>query len=70
MSTIKFTTQVKNREIEIPQEYLNTIKNAEIAGIIITSQSSNKVKGIIAKLMENPLEIEDKTFLTRKIYER
>ncbi|WP_066383149.1 MULTISPECIES: hypothetical protein [unclassified Anabaena] len=69
-NTHSFNAQVKNGKIEIPVEYQDEIRNAEMVQIVILKPSPNKKRfsptGIIAHLTANPIQIKYFQPLTRE----
>jgi hypothetical protein len=65
MSKIKFTAKVNQGNIEIPQEYQESIKQVETVEIIFNRQIISSSKGIIHRLISNPINIQNFVPLTR-----
>ncbi|MHC5822762.1 MAG: hypothetical protein ACYT04_44740 [Nostoc sp.] len=65
-----FNAKVNNGTIEIPIEYQDEIRNAEIVQIVILKPLPKKKcfprTGIIAQLTANPIQSEDFKPLTRE----
>ncbi|MEH2169513.1 MAG: hypothetical protein V7K41_23205 [Nostoc sp.] len=65
-----FNAKVNNGTIEIPVEYQDEIRNAEIVQIVILKPLSKKKRfpqtGIIAQLTANPIQIASFKPLTRE----
>ena len=71
MSKIKFTAKVNQGNIEIPQEYRQAIQEVETIEIIVNSQTVTSDRGIIHRLLDNPIEIQNFVPLTRdEVHER
>ena len=71
MSKIKFTAKVNQGNIEIPQEYRQAIQEVETIEIIVNSRTVTSDQGIIHRLLENPIEIQNFVPLTRdEVHER
>ena len=68
---IKFTAKVDRGKIEIPEIYQDNLQMAEAVEIIIPDSLKNVSPGIICRLLEHPIEIQNFTPLSREeIYER
>ena len=68
---IKFQAKVNQGKIEIPEIYQDNLQMVEMVEIIIPDSLKNVSSGIIDRLLEHPLEIQDFTPLSRdEIYER
>lgn len=68
---IKFQAKVNQGKIEIPEIYQDNLQMAETVEIIIPDSLKNVSSGIIDRLLEHPLEIQDFNALSRdEIYER
>lgn len=65
MSRIKFTAKVSQGNIEIPQEYRETIEGVETIEIIVNYQTGASNKGIIHRLIDNPIKMPNFMALTR-----
>ena len=65
MSKIKFTAEVNQGKIEIPQEYQEEIQKAETIEIIINRQTISSNQSIIHRLLNNLIEINNFVPLTR-----
>ncbi len=65
MLKIKFTAKVNQGNIEIPQEYQEAIQKAETIEIIINRQTISSNQGIIHRLLNNPIKIQNFVPLTR-----
>jgi len=65
-----FNAKVNNGTIEVPAEYQEEIRNAEIVQIVILKPSPKKKRfpqtGIVAQLTANPIQITDFKPLTRE----
>ncbi len=65
-----FNAKVNNGTIEIPVEYQDEIRNAEMVKIVILKPSPEKKRfpqtGIIAQLTANPIQIAGFKPLTRE----
>ena len=67
---IKFKAQVNQGKIEIPEIYQDNLQMVEMVEIIIPDSLRNSGSGIIARLLEHPIEIQDFVPLSREeIYE-
>ena len=70
MSTITFTATIQDGMIKIPDEYQQDLNNAEYVEVTIISKKKTAKTGIIAELIENPIEVKDFKPLTRdEIYD-
>ncbi len=70
MYAFEFQAKPKNGRIEIPVEYQDKISGT-VRVIILSSEHSVGAAGMIDRLLERPLEIEDFEPLTREeVYER
>ena len=68
---IKFQAKVNQGKIEIPEIYQNNLQMVETVEIIIPDLSENASSGMIDRLLEHPIEIQDFIPLSRdEIYER
>lgn len=65
MSTITFTTSVKDGAIEIPEEYKQELESSGVVQVTIVSKKKTAKTGIIAELIGNPIIIKDFKPLTR-----
>ncbi len=65
MSKIKFTAKVNQGNIEIPQQYQEAIQEVETIEIIINRQTVSSNQGIIQRLLNNPIKIQNFVPLTR-----
>lgn len=67
---IKFKAQVNQGKIEIPEIYQDNLQMVEMVEIIIPDSLRNSGSGIICRLLEHPIEIQDFVPLSREeIYE-
>ena len=67
---IKFQAKVNQGKIEIPEIYQNNLQMVETVEII-PDLSENASSGMIDRLLEHPIEIQDFIPLSRdEIYER
>ena len=68
---IKLQAKVYQGKIEIPEIYQDNLQMVEMVEIIIPDSLKNVSSGIINRLLEHPIEIQDFTPLSRdEIYER
>ena len=65
MSKIKFTAKVNQGNIEIPKQYQEAIQKAETIEIIIDRHTISSNQGIINRLLNNPIKIQNFVPLTR-----
>jgi hypothetical protein len=71
MSKIKFTAKVTQGNIEIPQEYRESIEQVETVEIIIKRHITSSHQGIIHRLINNPIDLPNFIPLTRnEVHER
>ena len=67
---IKFQAKVNQGKIEIPKIYQDNLQMVEMVEIIIPEPQENLRSGIISRLIEHPIEIQDFVPLSREeIYE-
>ena len=67
---IKFQAKVNQGKIEIPKIYQDNLQMVEMVEIIIPESPINSPSGIISRLVEHPIEIQDFVPLSREeIYE-
>ena len=67
---IKFQAKVDRGKIEIPKIYQDNLQMVEMVEIIIPEPQGNLRSGIISRLIEHPIEIQDFVPLSREeIYE-
>ena len=67
---IKFQAKVNQGKIEIPKIYQDNLQMVEMVEIIIPEPQRNLRSGIISRLIEHPIEIQDFVPLSREeIYE-
>ena len=67
---IKFQAKVNRGKIEIPKIYQDNLQMVEMVEIIIPEPQGNLGSGIISRLIEHPIEIQDFVPLSREeIYE-
>lgn len=66
MSTITFTSSIKNGVIEIPEEYRQKIGDLGPVEVTIINKKETAKTGIIAELIENPIIVDEFQPLTRE----
>ncbi len=66
MATIEFTAQVREGLIEVPEEYIETLKDVETVKITVTQKSPTAATGIIGRLIANPIKVKKFVPLTRE----
>jgi hypothetical protein len=69
METIEFQAKIKNGVIEIPGEYSQELNDSEMVEVTIKRIVKKKriaKTGIIARLIENPILVENFKPLTRE----
>ena len=64
MIAIEFQTRVKNGVIEVPAEYRDQLVGA--VRVIVLTQPSKQPRGIIAQLLEHPINDPSFTPMTRE----
>jgi hypothetical protein len=65
MSVITFRAPIKNGVIEIPEEYKKALSGTSQVEVTILTQRDTAKTGLIAELIDNPIEVEDLVPLTR-----
>ncbi len=65
MSVITFKAPIKNGVIEIPEEYKKALLGTGQVEVTIWTQRDTAKTGLIAELIEHPVEVEDFVPLTR-----
>lgn len=67
---IKFKAKVNQGKIEIPEIYQDNLQMVEAVEVIIYDSLTDRGSGIIDRLLEHPIEIQDFVPLSREeIYE-
>ena len=66
MSILKFTAKVNQGKIEIPDEYLKDLEEAQTVEIKINKPAKTAAVGIISELIKNPLDCDNGIPLTRE----
>lgn len=65
MSVITFKALIKNGIIEIPEECKKALSGTGQVEVTILTQRDTAKTGLIAELIDNPIEVEDFVPLTR-----
>ena len=66
MSVITFKAPIKNGMIEIPAEYKQVLSGIDPVEVTILTQFNTAKTGLIAKLLENPIVVDDFVPLSRE----
>lgn len=66
MTILEFTAKVNQGKILIPDEYLEMLEKVETVQIRVTEKPKTAKVGIIAELINNPLDSDDGIPLTRE----
>ncbi|MGB3200861.1 MAG: hypothetical protein WBA99_08160 [Nodosilinea sp.] len=66
MSVITFKAPIKNGVIEIPEEYKKALIGTVHVEVTILTQQVTAKTGLIAELIDHPIEVEDFVPLTRE----
>ncbi|MEA5447411.1 hypothetical protein VB780_02445 [Leptolyngbya sp. CCNP1308] len=66
MSFITFKAPIKDGMIEIPAEYKQALSGTDQVEVTILTQPDTAKTGLIAKLLENPIAVDDFVPLSRE----
>jgi hypothetical protein len=66
MTILEFTAKVNQGNILIPDEYLEVLEKVETVQIRVTEKPETAKVGIIAELIQHPLDSDDGIPLTRE----
>lgn len=66
MTILEFTAKVNQGKILIPDEYLEMLEKVETVQIRVTEKPKTAKVGMIAELINNPLDSDDGIPLTRE----
>ncbi|MFQ4136455.1 hypothetical protein PGN35_009050 [Nodosilinea sp. PGN35] len=66
MSIITFKASIKDGAIEIPAEYKQALSDTDQVEVTISARPNTAKIGLIAKLLENPITVDDFVPLSRE----
>ncbi|MBV9385587.1 MAG: hypothetical protein JOZ78_04065 [Chroococcidiopsidaceae cyanobacterium CP_BM_ER_R8_30] len=72
MKSIEFQATIKGNSIEVPPEWTAELSDGDVVKVILKKEEAGQAKatGIIAELLENPIEFSGRPFSREEIYDR
>ncbi|NES23728.1 MAG: hypothetical protein F6K41_33615 [Symploca sp. SIO3E6] len=66
MSMLEFTAEVRDGNIEIPEEYREFLQDIQTVKITLTTTRKTAARGMIAQLIKHPIKVKSFIPLTRE----